>query len=166
MRSKGVIAKLNQGASIVNLASRAGRDWMANTDQTKRLAQSADGASFVRDEGIDATRAYNLSKEALILWTMSESEELSNQGFRINSVSPAAVATGILDDFIAAFGEVVAKNVARAGRPGTPEEIADVVAFLLSDKSRWIRGADIWIDGGMGAFAVSDRLDLAGLKCL
>ena len=74
---------------------------------------------------------------------------------RFVTVSPAAVSTGILDDFINAFGPGVAKNLERVGRAGKPEEVASVIAFLLSDQANWINGIDIIIDGGMGAFALA-----------
>ena len=95
--------------------------------------------AFVADRNIDATRAYNLSKEAVIVMTMARTEEMIGRGFRMNSVSPAAVSTGILDDFVAAFGPKVAKNITRAGRPGLPEEVADVILFLISPESNWIK---------------------------
>ena len=81
-------------------------------------------------------------------------------GRRMNCVSPAAVSTGILDDFTKAFGEKVARNIARAGRPGSPEEIADIILFLLSPQSAWIKGQDITIDGGMSAMGMTDMLEL------
>jgi NAD(P)-dependent dehydrogenase (short-subunit alcohol dehydrogenase family) len=74
------------------------------------------------------------------------------------------VATGLLSDFAAAFGDAMARNVARAGRPGQPAEIAAVAAFLLSPESSWLRGAEVSPDGGMGAFAASDALGLAALR--
>ena len=85
-------------------------------------------------------------------------------GLRINAVCPGAVATGLLTDFAAAFGEAMARNLARAGRPGQPEEIAAVADFLLGPDSSWLRGAEISPDGGMGAFAASDALGLAALR--
>ena len=110
---------------------------------------------------IDHVRAYNLSKEAVIVLTIAETEALFARGLRMNTVSPAAVSTGILDDFVTAFGERVAKNIARAGRPGLPDEVADVILFLASPESRWLKGIDIPVDGGMGAMAVSDMIGLA-----
>lgn len=109
-------------------------------------------------------RAYNLSKEALIVWSIAETEAMTAREMRINALCPAAVTTGLLDDFAKAFGEQMAKNVARAGRPGKPEEIAAIAAFLLSPASNWLRGAEISPDGGMGAFAISDALNLSGLR--
>ena len=82
------------------------------------------------------------------------------QGIRINSVSPGAVETDILDEFRRAFGEKVVRNVKRAGRAGKPAEVAELIGFLLSPASSWINGSDIPIDGGMGAFAVIDAFEL------
>lgn len=162
-----ILPKLTAGASIVNMASRAGARWRDNIEQTKRLFAidpAKDLDAFIRDEKIDHVRAYNLSKEAMIVWSIAETEAMTAREMRINALCPAAVATGLLDDFAKAFGEQMAKNVARAGRPGQPEEIAAIAAFLLSPASNWLRGAEISPDGGMGAFAISDALNLSGLR--
>ena len=158
----GMLDHLTPGASIVNTASRAGAHWRDNLDEVKALMalDPADLPTFLQDHQIDATRAYNLSKEAVIVLTMSQTENMIARDLRMNSVSPAAVSTGILDDFIAAFGDRVAKNVARVGRPGLPEEVADVIVFLASPASNWLRGTDIVLDGGMSAMAQADALGL------
>lgn len=158
----GMLDKLAPGASIVNTASRAGAMWRQNIDEVKALmALDPDGlAAFIADRSIDATRAYNLSKEAVIVLTLAETEDLIARDLRMNSVSPAAVSTGILDDFVAAFGERVARNIARVGRPGLPGEVADVILFLVSPESYWLKGTDIVVDGGMGALAQTDMLGL------
>ena len=96
-----------------------------------------------------------------VFGTMAQTEAMIARGMRMNSVSPAAVSTGILEDFTKAFGERVAKNIARAGRAGTPEEVADVIAFLAGPDSAWLKGTDIVIDGGMGAMAQTDMLGLS-----
>ncbi|MBG6160708.1 NAD(P)-dependent dehydrogenase (short-subunit alcohol dehydrogenase family) [Labrenzia sp. EL_195] len=158
----GMLDKLEPGAAIVNTASRAGAMWRDNLEEVKALMslQPDELPAFISERGIDATRAYNLSKEAVIVMTMAETENLIARNLRMNSVSPAAVSTGILQDFAAAFGDRMVKNVARAGRPGLPEEVAEVIVFLASPESGWIKGQDITIDGGMNAMSVSDKLDL------
>ncbi|KPA21652.1 3-alpha-hydroxysteroid dehydrogenase/carbonyl reductase [Shimia sp. SK013] len=158
----GMLDKLAPGAAIVNTASRAGAMWRQNLDEVKALMALSPGevSEFMADRSMGATRAYNLSKEAVIVLTMAETETMIARGIRMNSVSPAAVSTGILDDFVAAFGEKVAQNIARVGRPGLPEEVADVILFLISPQSNWLRGTDIVIDGGMGALAQTDMLGL------
>lgn len=158
-----MLPALKKGGSIVNTASRAGAAWRENIGQVKALMalqEPADLPAFIRENEIDHIRAYNLSKEAVIVWGMAQTEKLIALDLRMNSVSPAAVSTGILDDFEAAFGERMAKNVARVGRPGHPEEVADLIVFLTSDESRWLKGIDFVIDGGMSALATVDQLDL------
>ena len=160
-----MLGKLNKGASIVNLASRAGSQWRENLDQVKAL-MSQDNPdhsqleAFAADHNVDHIRAYNLTKEAVIVWTMAQTEQMVGMDLRMNSVSPSAVSTGILDDFLTAFGERAATAIARAGRPGTADEISALVAFLASPESGWIKGNDIVMDGGMSAMAASDALGL------
>ncbi len=158
----GMLDKLEPGGAIVNTASRAGGMWRDNLEEVKALIALEQGAlpDFIQARGIDATRAYNLSKEAVIVMTMAETENMIARNLRMNAVSPAAVSTGILKDFAAAFGDRMARNVARAGRPGLPEEIADVIIFLASPESGWIKGQDITIDGGMSAISMSEKLGL------
>jgi len=146
------IPKLADGAPIISVASRAGMGFENNKAQLDTLiaCEMDDIAAWCETNDIDATTAYRLSKQAMIYW--SQQQVAAHIGkHRFVTVSPAAVDTGILDDFITAFGPVVAANLARVGRPGSPEEIANVIAFLASDESRWINGIDIVIDGGMGA---------------
>lgn len=158
---------LKPGASVVNMASRAGRDWLANAEQNKRLAtltRRDQLAEFVAAEGLNPTTCYNLTKQAMILWTFAMTEPLLARDIRINALSPAAVETGILDDFKRAFGDKVTDNISRAGRAGSPKEIAEIAAFLLSPESHWIKGADIHVDGGMGGFNMTDELGLEGFR--
>jgi NAD(P)-dependent dehydrogenase (short-subunit alcohol dehydrogenase family) len=122
-----MLPHLIAGASMVNMASRAGHGWQANLDQIKRLAALSHPdqlPGFVAEENIDAVRAYNLSKEAMILWTLAIAEDMVARDMRANTLSPGGVATGILDDFKRAFGAKMASNVARAGRTGDPAERA------------------------------------------
>ncbi len=164
---QAMIRHLKPGASVVNMASRAGRDWLANAEQNKRLAaltRRDQLADFVAAEGLNPTTSYNLTKQAMILWTFAMTEPLLAKDVRVNAISPAAVETGILDDFKRAFGDKVTDNISRAGRAGSPKEIAEIAAFLLSPESHWIKGADIHADGGMGGFNMTDELGLEGFR--
>ena len=159
---------IRTGGSIVNMASRAGHGWRDALEQVKRLAALTHRdqlANFITEEDINATRCYNLTKEAIILWTVAETERMLQHGLRINSISPGGIATGILGDFQRVFGAAMAKNIERAGRAGEACEVAEVAAFLLSPASNWIKGSDIAIDGGMGAFNMADAMGLDAL-CL
>lgn len=154
---------LRPQSAIVNMASRAGHGWPQNVDQIKRFTALTDRdalGAFITAEGINATRCYNLSKEAMLLWTLAITEPLLARDLRAVSLSPGGISTGIFDDFKRAFGDVMAQNIARAGRPGRAEEVAQVAAFALSPQAHWLKGVDIPIDGGIGAFGLSDRLGL------
>ena len=136
--------------------------WQQNIEQVKALiaCDFDDIPGLIDRFEIEDTRAYNLSKEAVIVYGIAQTERLINKGLRMNSVSPAAISTGILDDFTKAFGAKVQKNIARVGRPGEPEEVADLIHFLISPQSNWIKGQDINIDGGMAACAITDMMEL------
>lgn len=152
---------LAQGASIVNVASKAGARWQENLDQVRRLlALDGPGALtvFIAAEGIDPVRAYDLSKEAVIVWTRFETARLQSLGLRANSVSPAAVETRLLADFMTAFGARAERGVALTGRPGTADEIGAVAAFLARPESGWIRGVDLPVDGGLTALLDIEKL--------
>ena len=76
-------------------------------------------------------------------WTWRE------RGIRINCISPGPVETPILPDFLKTLGKRAEEDARIMDRPGRPEDIAPVVAFMCSDDSGWIRGANIPCDGGM-----------------
>ena len=97
--------------------------------------------------------AYCVSKAALDQLTRCASLELAAKGVRVNAVNPGVVVTqihkrgGMNDEAYAAFLEH-SKTTHPLGRTGRPEEIADLVLFLASEKASWITGATYSIDGG------------------
>jgi NAD(P)-dependent dehydrogenase (short-subunit alcohol dehydrogenase family) len=99
--------------------------------------------------------AYCVSKSALDQLTRCAALELAAKGVRVNAVNPGVVVTeihkrgGMSDEAYAAFLEH-SKTTHPLGRPGRPEEIADLVLFLASEKASWITGATYSIDGGRG----------------
>ncbi len=161
--TEAMLPQMAECGALVSVASRAGSQWRENIVQVKALA-AIDGPGaldeFVTKHRIDPTRAYFLSKEAVIAWTLGNTERLLHMGLRANCVSPAAVDTGILPDFVTAFGTRAEKGLARAGRAGRPREIAELIAFLAGPHSRWIKGQNIGIDGGLAAMAEADAMGL------
>ena len=152
---EGFMPKLNKGAAVVSVASRAGMAWQTNLDQLDDLlAQTPDSlADWCAAHEVDATKAYILSKQAVIYWHQRAVTHYIGK-HRFVTVSPSAVSTSILDDFVKAFGPMVATNLARVGRSGTPEEVAEIINFALSPAASWINGVDLVTDGGMGAMAM------------
>lgn len=149
---EGFLPKLKKGGAIVSVASKAGAGWQENTAQLESLISTpfADVAEWASSHKVGATLAYKLSKQAMIYWSVAQVGKYIGQ-HRFVTVSPAAVDTGILADFVTAFGPQVEANLARVGRPGKPEEVASTIGFLISDEARWLNGIDIVIDGGMSA---------------
>ncbi|WP_157264055.1 coniferyl-alcohol dehydrogenase [Azohydromonas aeria] len=146
-----LVPKLSDGASIVNLASLAGLEWAQSLDAI-RASESLDFdgvEAFCSRFGIEGARSYFFSKEALIAWTMQHRWTWRARGIRMNAVSPGPVDTPILPDFIQTLGARAEEDMRTMDRPGTPDDIAPVVAFLLSNGSRWIRGTNVPVDGGM-----------------
>ena len=92
---------------------------------------------------------YAGSKGALEAITRAFAADLGPQGMTVNAVAPGATAT---EQFTAAVPDGVKKQTignTALGRLGTPEDIADVVAFLLSDEARWVTGQVLDANGGL-----------------
>ena len=150
-----MIPKLNDGASIVNVASLAGFGWPEAVDAIK-ASEDLDFHNipdFITRWNVSSEggRSYFFSKEALIAWTMQNRWTWRDRGIRMNSVSPGPVDTPIIGDFLKTLGARAEEDARIMDRPGRPDDIAPVIAFLLSDLSSWIRGTNIPADGGMSS---------------
>jgi 3alpha(or 20beta)-hydroxysteroid dehydrogenase len=112
--------------------------------------RSADGAAIVNTCSTGAIRAfpnhaaYGSSKWALRGLTQVAAAELAPSGIRVNAVFPGPVETPMLDE------KTQARLAERAvlGRLGKPMEIADAVAFLVSEHASFITGSELVVDGG------------------
>ena len=99
--------------------------------------------------------AYCVSKAAIDQLTRCSALELAAQGVRVNAVNPGVVVTnihkrgGMEDAAYDAFLEH-SKETHPIGRVGTPEEVAELIYYLASEKAGWITGATYEIDGGRG----------------
>ncbi|WP_371018033.1 SDR family NAD(P)-dependent oxidoreductase [Pseudalkalibacillus sp. JSM 102089] len=116
----------NDGGSIVNTASSAGVI------------------------GQDSVVTYSATKHGIIGLTKSIVAEYAKDGLRANAIAPGPTATPMVKDFYEANPKM--KENAEAGIPqkrlGTPEEVAELVTFLLTSKAQYINGEVIRIDGG------------------
>jgi NAD(P)-dependent dehydrogenase (short-subunit alcohol dehydrogenase family) len=97
--------------------------------------------------------AYCVSKAAIDQLTRCSALELAAKGIRVNAVNPGVVVTNIhkrggMED--AAYDEFLehSKQTHPIGRVGSPQEVAELIYYLASDKASWITGATYEIDGG------------------
>jgi 3-oxoacyl-[acyl-carrier protein] reductase len=102
-----------------------------------------------RNGGGIGAAAYAAAKSGLLTYTKGLAKELAPFGVRVNGVSPGVIATPFHDRH--SPPEVFQKQVASVplGRPGSPREIAEVVAFLASPSASYITGETIEVNGGM-----------------
>jgi NAD(P)-dependent dehydrogenase (short-subunit alcohol dehydrogenase family) len=146
---------LNKSASIVSVASGTGVRWRERLSLFKGLAAAtefADGLAWLAQNSQDGVQCYARSKEALIIWTQLKAAEFAGSGVRFNTVSPGPVETPMLREFRGSVGDaIIDSDIARSGRAGTPDDIAPIIAFLMSGDSAWVNGADIPVDGGFSA---------------
>lgn len=89
---------------------------------------------------------YSAAKGALHSATKSLALEVASRGITVNAVAPGIIATAMIDQ---AFDDKAIQNIVPMKRAGKPEEVADLIAFLASDKAAYISGQIISINGGM-----------------
>jgi 2-keto-3-deoxy-L-fuconate dehydrogenase len=126
---KHALARMPRGSAIVNVASVAGM------------------------VGVPGRAAYGASKGAVIAFTRALAIDHVRDGIRVNCVCPGTIDTPWIDRVIDELGESREALVARQplGRLGTAGEIAEAVAYLASDRSRFTTGSQLVVDGGMTA---------------
>ncbi|MGC5567719.1 SDR family NAD(P)-dependent oxidoreductase [Streptomyces sp. FR-108] len=98
------------------------------------------------------TSAFQAAKAALSMLTKSWTAEYGPRGVRVNSVDPGYILTRVNEDIRDMFGNYLASLP--AGRGGTPQEVAEVIRFLVSPQASYVQGAVLAVDGGKNAVVV------------
>jgi NAD(P)-dependent dehydrogenase (short-subunit alcohol dehydrogenase family) len=111
-------------------------------------------ASIVAVKGLHAHGAYGASKAAVRSFARTWTAELKDRGIRVNTLSPGATDTPIIDGQFKSKEQADAAKAAFAaatpmGRLGRPEELAAAALFLASDDSSFVTGIDLQVDGGL-----------------
>ncbi|HEY8480303.1 MAG TPA: SDR family oxidoreductase [Spirillospora sp.] len=90
---------------------------------------------------------YGAGKAALASLTKTLARELGPRGVRVNGVSPSATSTPSTDEWLAKYGDRIVKMYP-LGRVGTPDDQAQVIAFMASDQASWVTGQVLSVNGG------------------
>lgn len=126
----------------------------------KALPLMRDGGSIILTgsiagvKGLPSHGTYSASKAAVRSFARTWTMELKDRGIRVNTISPGAIDTPIMDSQASTPQEAAALRAQYAqatplGRLGRPEEIASAALFLASEDSSFVAGIDLFVDGGI-----------------
>ena len=112
---------------------------------TKRNGRIINVASLSGIKGLAGQANYSAAKAGLIGATKALAQEIGSRKITVNAIAPGFIATDMTHD----LPEEELKKMIPAGRFGNPEEVADLVAFLASEKAAYINGEVVSINGGL-----------------
>ena len=113
--------------------------------QLHRFGRIVNMASVSGLKGLPGQTNYSAAKGGIIAATKALAQEVARRGITVNAVAPGFIKT----DMTEALDEAALKKMIPANRFGTPEEVADLVAFLVSPNAGYITGNVVSINGGM-----------------
>ena len=163
--TEALVPQMPVGAAIANVASLGGLGWESSAGTLAGLISSVDfraGVDWCSSHPeafrhpVFKQNGYQVSKKALILYTVGRAYALAGRGVRINSTGPTRTLTPMLEDSRRIHGpEFMDKLPKPLGRDSTARDQALVLAFLNSPAAGFVNGQHIWVDGGevAGMFA-------------
>ncbi len=159
--TEGVLDLLvKRKGSIVMIASNSAA-MVGHDDYVELMLSDQETAACDLIENKDGHSAYAGSKHALSCWLRRNAPDYARQGVRLNAVAPGIINTPLSDKVLADkdLGQVMKDfgDSVPLGAIGRPEQIADVVCFMLSSKASFMAGSIVFVDGGHDAMLRPDQ---------
>jgi NAD(P)-dependent dehydrogenase (short-subunit alcohol dehydrogenase family) len=160
--TEALVPLMPAGSAIVSVSSLAAAGYREHVRDVAPLLNTAamqEGMDWCRDNPAILGTGYQLSKEAIILYTMRNATPLGARGIRINCTGPGVTETPILDQLRTAYGQGFLDDIPKPlGRVSEPAEQASVLVFLNSRAASYISGQVVWVDGGNIGAAIAGEL--------
>lgn len=160
--TEALVPLMPAGSSIVSVSSLAAAGYREHARDVAPLLDTAtmqEGIDWCRDHPDTLGTGYQLSKEAIIFYTMRNVTRLGARGVRINCTGPGVTETPILDQLRTAYGQGFLDDIPKPlGRVSEPAEQASVLVFLNSRAAGYISGQVVWVDGGNIGAAIAREL--------
>ncbi len=161
--TEALVPQMAAGSSIVSvssLAAAAYREHVAAVAPLLKTTTMQEGIDWCQAHPDELGNGYQLSKEAIILYTMRSATTLGANGIRINCSGPGVTETPILDQLRTAYGQGFLDDIPNSlGRVSDPAEQAAVLLFLNSRAASYITGQILWVDGGNVGAAIARELE-------
>ncbi|GBG40187.1 coniferyl-alcohol dehydrogenase [Mycobacterium montefiorense] len=161
--TEALVPKMGAGSSIVSVSSLAAAGYREHADAVVPLLDTAtmqQGIDWCHAHPDELGNGYQLSKEAIIFYTMRSATPLGANGIRINCSGPGVTETPILDQLRTAYGQGFLDGIPKPlGRVSGPAEQAAVLLFLNSRAASYITGQVLWVDGGNVGAAIARELE-------
>jgi NAD(P)-dependent dehydrogenase (short-subunit alcohol dehydrogenase family) len=164
----GLLPRIKDGGAIACIASTAGFMWPTKVQLVSEIIQKTsyeDAVAWAEQQlAGGASDAYTLSKETVIVWTLTSAASLIKRGVRMNCILPGPTATPFMDQqstitpdaAIDAFTQPI-------NRRSSPAEQAAPLVFLNSDAASYINGVALPVDGGFMGAVATGAIDLMKL---
>ncbi len=161
--TEALIGKMPAGSSIVSVSSLAAAGYREHARVVAPLLNTStmrQGLDWCHGHPEALGNGYQLSKEAIIFYTMRSATPLGAKGIRINCSGPGVTETPILEQLRTAYGQAFLDDIPKPlGRVSDPAEQAAVLLFLNSRVASYITGQIIWVDGGNVGAAIARELE-------
>ncbi|MCX2979654.1 SDR family oxidoreductase [Halieaceae bacterium IMCC14734] len=141
--------------AVVLISSNSAQMMTYDQDYVEALLADDRELAVTRIKALDGQTAYGGGKHALARWMRTNNAEFASSGIRMNAVAPGYTETAMTEagrnDPV--YGDAIREFVQSIpiGRPGLPEDQANAISFLLSEKASFISGSVLFVDGGHDA---------------